>query len=132
MKNARRIIFWIIFLILIALLVYLFSKWIIISKPDYENINKVLYIVLFIIFLYYLTFYSIRPTYIKWFKIINTIIWLFVIYISQYFIANSWIDWIYYWDIICLIWVVLTIIWPTNALISKKEQKEKNIEIIEA
>lgn len=51
---------------------------------------------------------------------------------SQKFIANSWIDWIYYWDILCIIWVVLTILWPTNALISKKEQKEKDVEIIEA
>ena len=132
MKNLRRIIFWIFFLLIIWILCYLFAKWVIITKPDYENLNKVFYIILLVIFLYYLTFYVIRPTYIKRFKIINTLIWIVIIYISQYYIINSWIDWIYYWDILCLIWVVLTIIWPTNALISKKDQQEKDIEIIEA
>jgi len=57
---------------------------------------------------------------------------LLIIFISQYFVANSWIDWVYFWDILCLIWVILTIIWPTNALASKKELKEKDLEIIEA
>ena len=132
MKNVRRIVFWILFSIFIVILLYLFSKWVIITKPEYDNLNKIFYIILFVIFLYYLTFYVIRPTYIKRFKRINTFIWLWIIYISQYFIANSWIDWIYYWDILCLVWVVLTIIWPTNALISKNDQKEKDLEIIEA
>lgn len=132
MKNLRRIIFWIFFLLIIWILCYLFAKWVVIAKPDYENLNKVFYIILLVIFLYYLTFYVIRPTYIKRFKIINTLIWIVIIYISQYYIMNSWIDWIYYWDILCLIWVVLTIIWPTNALISKKDQQEKDVEIIEA
>ena len=132
MKNVRRIVFWILFSIFIAVLVYLFSKWVIITKPEYENFNKIIYIILFAIFLYYLTFYVIRPTHIKWFKLINTFIWLWIIYISQYFIANSWIDWIYYWDILCLVWVVLSIIWPTNALLSKNDQKEKDLQVIEA
>lgn len=132
MKNLRRIIFWILFSIFILVLAYLFSKWIIIAKPWYENINKVFYIILFVVFLYYIIFYVIKPTSFKRFKVVNTVIWLFVIYISQKFIANSWIDWIYYWDILCLVWVVLTIIWPTNLLISKKDQKEKDVEIIEA
>ena len=132
MKNIRRIIFWVLFCLFILVLVYLFSKWIVVAKSWYENINKIFYIILFIIFLYYLIFYVIKPTSFKWFKVVNTVIWLFIIYMSQKFIANSWIDWIYYWDILCIIWVVLTILWPTNALISKKEQKEKDVEIIEA
>ena len=132
MKNIRRLIFWIVFSILIFILIYLFSKWIVIVKSDYENLNKIFYVIILIVFLYYLLFYVIRPTYIKWFKVINTLIWIWIIYISQYFLANSWIDWIFYWDILCIIWVILTIIWPTNALISKEEQKEKDLEIIEA
>ena len=132
MKNIRRLIFWIIFSILIAILVYLFSKWVVIAKPEYENINKAFYIILFVVFLYYLIFYVIRPTIFKYFKVVNTFVWIWIIFISQYYIANSWVDWIYYWDILCLVWVVLTIIWPTNALISKKDQKEKDLEIIEA
>lgn len=131
MKNLKRIIFWIIFLALICLLVYLYINWVTIVKDEFKNINLVIYIILFVIFLYYTILYVIRPTYIKWFKIINTVIWLSIIFISQYFVANSWIDKIFYWDILCLIWIVLTIIWPTNLLISKKDQQEKDLEIIE-
>lgn len=132
MKSLRRIIFWIIFSIIICVLVYLYINKVVIVKNEFENINSIIYIILFVIFLYYTIFYVIRPTYIKWFKLINTFIWLWIIFISQYFVANSWIDKIFYWDILCLVWVVLTIIWPTNALISKKDQKEKDLEIIEA
>ena len=128
----RRIVFWIMFSILICLLIYFYVNWVTIVKGGFENINIVMYVVLFVIFLYYMIFYVIRPTYIKWFKLINTLVWLLIIFISQYFIINSWPDHIFYWDILCLIWVVLTIIWPTNALISKKDQKEKDLEIIEA
>lgn len=131
-KNLNRIIFWIIFSVLICLLVYLYINWVVIVKSEFENINLVIYAILLVIFLYYTILYVIRPTYIKWFKLINTFIWISVIFISQYYLANSWIDKIYYWDILCLIWVVLTIIWPTNLLISKKDQQEKDLEIIEA
>ena len=132
MKNIKRIIFWIIFSILICLLIYLYVNWVVLIKSEFENVNLIIYLSLLVIFLYYLIFYVIRPTYIKYFKVINTFIWLLIIFISQYFVANSWIDWVYFWDILCLIWVILTIIWPTNALASKKELKEKDLEIIEA
>lgn len=132
MKNIKRIIFWIIFSILICLLIYLYVNWIILVKNEFENVNLIIYLSLLIIFLYYLIFYVVRPMYIKFFKVINTFVWLLIIFISQYFVANSWIDWVYFWDILCLIWVILTIIWPTNALASKKELKEKDLEIIEA
>jgi hypothetical protein len=132
MKNIKRIIFWIIFAILICVLIYLYVNWVIIVKSDFENLNLVIYISLLVIFLYYLIFYSIKPTYIKYYRVINTIIWIIVIYISQYFLINSWIDWIYYWDILCIIWVVLTIIWPTKLLVSKELEDSKKVEIIEA
>ena len=132
MKNIKRIIFWIIFSLLICLLVYLYTNWVIIVREDIKDINLLIYISLLVIFLYYLTFYVIRPTYIKYYRVINTLIWIIVIFISQYFLANSWIDWIYYWDILCLIWVVLTIIWPTKLLTTKELEDSKKVEIIEA
>ena len=132
MKNIKRIIFWVIFSLLICLLVYLYINWVIIVKEDIKDINLIIYISLLVIFLYYLIFYVIRPTYIKYYRVINTLIWIIVIYISQYFLANSWIDWIYYWDISCLIWVVLTIIWPTKLLTTKELEDSKKVEIIEA
>jgi hypothetical protein len=132
MKNIKRIIFWIVFSLLICFLVYLYTNWVIIVREDITDINLVIYISLFVIFLYYLIFYAVRPTYIKYYRVINTIIWIVVIYISQYFLANSWIDGIYYWDILCLIWVVLTIIWPTKLLVTKELEDSKKVEIIEA
>ena len=132
MKNIKRIIFWIVFSLLICFLVYLYTNWVIIVREDITDINLVIYISLFVIFLYYLIFYAVRPTYIKYYRVINTIIWIIVIYISQYFLANSWIDWIYYWDILCIIWVILTIIWPTKLLVTKELEDSKKVEIIEA
>ena len=132
MKDLKRILLGVIFAILICILVYLYINWVIIVKSEYENINLVIYILLLVIFLYYLILYVIKPTYIKRFKVINTVLWLFVIFISQHFIANSWVEGIYYGDIVCVIWVVLTIIWPTNLLSSKKLEDSKKVEIIEA
>lgn len=132
MKNIKRIIFWIVFSLLICFLVYLYTNWVIIVREDITDINLVIYISLFVIFLYYLIFYAVKPTYIKYYRVINTIIWIIVIYISQYFLANSWIDGIYYWDILCLIWAVLTIIWPTKLLVTKELEDSKKVEIIEA
>ena len=131
MKNIKRIIFWIVFSLLICFLVYLYTNWVIIVREDITDINLVIYISLFVIFLYYLIFYAVRPTYIKYYRVINTIIWIIVIYISQYFLANSWIDGIYYWDILCIIWVILTIIWPTKLLVTKELEDSKKVEIIE-
>ena len=131
MKNIKRIIFWIVFSLLICFLVYLYTNWVIIVREDITDINLVIYISLFVIFLYYLIFYAVRPTYIKYYRVINTIIWIVVIYISQYFLANSWLNWIYYWDILCIIWVILTIIWPTKLLVTKELEDSKKVEIIE-
>ena len=113
-------------------MVYFYTNWVIIVREDIKDINLVIYISLFVIFLYYLIFYAVKPTYIKYYRVINTIIWIIVIYISQYFLANSWIDGIYYWDILCLIWAVLTIIWPTKLLVTKELEDSKKVEIIEA
>ena len=132
MKNIKRIIFWIVFSLLICFLIYLYTNWVIIVREDITDINLVIYISLFVIFLYYLIFYAVRPTYIKYYRVINTIIWIIVIYISQYFLANSWLNWIYYWDILCIIWVILTIIWPTKLLVTKELEDSKKVEIIEA
>lgn len=132
MNNLKRILIFLISWSIIWYLVYLLTSWIqIIDWTDILNYS--VYAVLILIFLYYIFFYSIRPTYIKRNKIINTVLWLCVIYVSQ-LLLNSWYDGIYYWDIFSVIWVVLTIIWPTNLLISKKIQKDseyKNAEIIE-
>ncbi len=102
------------------------------AQIDQRTIIFILYI---IIFAYYLIFYVAKPTYIKKYKLRNTLIWIFVITASHSFLANDPIQKIYFADIFTVIWIFLTIIWPTNLLISKKQkqkQQEKKMEVIEA
>ena len=130
-KYLKRIIFGVFFLVIIGWLFYLMINWVDIVKPQYVWQKYIIYIVLLLVFLYYLVFYVIKPTYIKWFKVINTCLGLFIITFSNIFLQNSWLDHVFYGDIITLIWVFLTIIWPTKALVSKELENSKNVEIID-
>lgn len=135
MDIIKRSIFWIIFIAILTYLIYLLTNWTIIVNEGFLDKNNVVYWLYILIFLYYLVFYIIKPTYIKKYKLRNTLLWLFIIVSSQTFLANIWSENIYYADIFTVIWVFLTIIWPTNLLISKKlkkEKQEKKMEVIEA
>ncbi len=135
MDIVKRSIFWILFVAIISYLVYLLTNWTIIVNENFLDKNNIVYWLYILIFLYYIVFYTIKPTYIKRYKLRNTLLWIFVIVSSQTFLANMWSENIYYADILTVIWVFLTIIWPTNLLISKKlkqEKQEKKMEVIEA
>ncbi len=135
MDIIRRSIFGLIFLSAIVYLAFLFVTWTIIVNENFLDQNKIINWFYIIIFLYYLVFYIIKPTYIKRFKLRNTLIWIFIVTASQSFLLNSWHDWLFFGDIFTIFWIFLTIIWPTNLLISKKikqEKQEKKMEIIEA
>lgn len=134
MDILRRLVFWTLFTAIIAYLVYLFLNWIIIVNENFLDKNTIIHGLYVLIFLYYLIFYVLKPVYIKNFKLRNTLIWIFVITSSQSFLANNGPEWIYFADIFSVIWVLLTIIWPTNLLVSqklKKESQEKKMEVIE-
>lgn len=132
MKNLiRRFIIWIVFLAFLWYLIYILVSADITITTWWTNTDYLICCILAIIWLYYLVFYAIKPTYFKWYKIVNTLIWILIIYISQTYMLNSWSEAIYYWDIFSVIWVVLTIIWPTNLLLSKEIKKDKKTEIIE-
>lgn len=132
MSFLKRIFVFVFSWAIIWYLIYLLFNWV--KIVDWSEVNNyIVYWLFFLIFLYYIVFYTIKPTYFKWTKLVNTLLWLFIVYTSQTLI-NSWFDGIYYWDIFSVIGVVLTIIWPTNLLISKEVQKikeYKNSEIIE-
>jgi len=135
MDILKRSVFWILFLAILTYLVYLLSNWTIIVNESFLEKNTIIFWLYILIFLYYLVFYVIKPTYIKKYKLRNTLIWIFVVTSSQTFLSNNWPEWIYFWDMFVLIWVVLIILGPTNLLISKKLKKEtqdKKMEIIEA
>lgn len=135
MDIFKRSILWIIFIAILTYLVYLFSNWTIIVNESFLDKNTMVYGLYILIFLYYLGFYIIKPTYIKKYKLRNTLIWVFVITSSQTFLLNNGPGWVYFADIFTLIWVFLVIIWPTNLLISKKlkkQKQDKKMEVIEA
>lgn len=134
MEILKKSILALIFLAVISYLVYLITFWVVIVNENFLDQNKIIIGLYILIFLYYLFFYIIKPTYIKKFKLRNTLIWVFVIVSSQSFFLNSGHEWLYFADIFTVIWLFLTIIWPTNLLISKKlkqEKQEKKMEIIE-
>ena len=135
MDILKRSSFWVLFIAIIVYLSYLFSNWTTIVNEGFLDKNTIIYWLYILIFLYYLIFYVIKPTYIKKYKLRNTLIWIFIITSSQSFLANNGAEWIYFADIFTIIGVFLTIIWPTNILIStklKKKKQEKKMEIIEA
>ncbi len=135
MDILKRSIFGILFTAIIAYLVYLFSNGTIIVNESFLDKNTMVYGLYILIFLYYLVFYVLKPTYIKKYKLRNTLIWIFIITSSQSFLANQGAEGIFFADIFTVIWVLLTILWPTNLLISKKLKKEtqdKKMEVIEA
>ncbi len=134
MDILKKSIFGILFTAVLVYLIYLLSNWTIIVNESFLDQNIMVYWLYILIFLYYLVFYVLKPTYIKKFKLRNTLIWVFVITSSQTFLLNNGIEGLYYGDIFAVIWVVLTILWPTNLLVSsklKKETQDKKMEVIE-
>jgi hypothetical protein len=119
MDILKRSIFGILFTAIVAYLAYLFSNWIIIVNESFLDKNTIIYGLYILIFLYYLVFYVIKPIYIKKYKLRNTLIWIFIITSSQTFLANNGVDWLYFADIFTVIWVLLTIVWPTTLLVSE-------------
>lgn len=134
MDNIKRWFFGILFTAILAYLIYLFSNWTIIVNESFLEKNTMIYWLYILIFLYYLVFYVIKPTYIKKYKLRNTLIWIFIITSSQTFLINDWFNGIFYGDIFTVIWVILAILWPTDLLVSKKlkkEKQDKKMEVIE-
>lgn len=134
LNILKRIIFWLIFLAILSYLTYILINWTIIVNENFLDQNMIINILYILIFLYYFVFYVVKPTYIPKFKLRNTLIGMFILTSSQSFLTNNWSLNIYFGDIFTVIWVILTIIWPTNLLISKKlkqKKQESKMEVIE-
>lgn len=135
MDIIKRSIIGLFFGWVIFYLIYLLSNWIIIVNADFLEKNNLILGVYLLIFAYYFIFYSIKPIYINKYRLRNTLLWLLIITSSWSLLLNSWQEWLYFGDIFIIIWIILTIIWPTKILVSnkiKKEKQEKKMEIIEA
>ena len=135
MKDfAKRIIVLIIFWIFAWYLVYSRILWKSIVEPQYENLNLMFYIILITICLYIAVFYWIYPIHIKFSRSTLFVLWLSAIIMWKTVFNDDPMNNIYFWDLSCVLWVLILIIWPTNLITTsqvKKSKEEKNIEIIE-
>jgi hypothetical protein len=127
---------------LVVLFFWLFSLyliyWMIIWKPivqnQYEYLNIFYYILLLLICLYITIFYWIIPIHIKFSRATLLVVWLAAIIMWKTVFLNDPLNGVYIWDLCCVLWVIILIIWPTNLITTskvKKKKEEKNLEIIE-
>jgi len=135
MKDIiKRSIITILSLLIIIYLIYCFNHGIIITNSSFLNQNSNYYIILILIFLYTAIIHWIYPIHIKINKPVLFFIWIFLIIISKITLNNNWQLWIYFWDIFIVIWVIITLLSPTNILIPQKiinKKKSKKIQVIE-
>ena len=122
----------------LAYIVYLFTNGQVIVQGEYENLNELLYVLLTAFILYKIVFFGIFPKALfgmKMTKATMLVSGIILILIGHYVLLNDASNHIFLWDIVKIIWVIITILGPTNMLISKKVKKkadESKMEIIEA
>jgi hypothetical protein len=135
MKDfIKRMLVLIVFWIFAWYLVYWLIVWKSIVEPQYENLNLMFYIILITICLYIAVFYWIYPIHIKFSRSTLFVLWLSAIIMWKTVFNDDPMNNIYFWDLSCVLWVLILIIWPTNLITTsqvKKSKEEKNIEIIE-
>lgn len=110
---------------------YLYMHGLIVTKNAGYNL-----IVLGFIWLiaFWILFMWIRPVYIKRFKTMQVLFWVFLIIFSQLLLLDNPSSNVFLGDIIKVLWVFMIIIGPTWFCIPekiKKQVEESKIEIIE-
>ena len=135
MKDfIKRIGILIIFGIFAWYLIYSLIIWKSIVEPQYANMNIVFYIILIGICAYIAIFYWIYPIHIKFSRSTLFVIGLCAIIMWKTVFLDDPMNNIYFWDLSCVLWVLILIIWPTNLITTsqvKKAKEEKDLEIIE-
>lgn len=135
MKDfAKRISILIIFWIFAWYLIYSRIIWKSIVESQYSNMNWIFYMILIAICAYIAIFYWIYPIHIKFSRSTLFVIWLSAIIMWKTVFLDDPMNNIYFWDLSCVLWVLILIIWPTNLITTssvKKKKEEKDLEIIE-
>ncbi len=135
MKDfIKRIIVLIVFWIFAWYLVYSRIIWKSIVEPQYANMNSIFYIILIAICSYIAIFYWIYPIHIKFSRSTLFVIGLSAIIMWKTVFLDDPMNNIYFWDLSCVLWVLILIICPTNLIKTsqvKKKKEEKDLEIIE-
>lgn len=119
---------------LIGYLVTLLLSWQMIVQSEYASSNLAAVVILIIISVYVFINYSIQQFHVSWSRVTLSVLWLFLLVVWNYVLANNAEAGIYIGDIVKVIGVVFFIAWPAKLFVSKKtEQKTKDakMEVIE-
>lgn len=119
-----------IWILLIAYIVYLYQNSAIIVKPEFIWLNIVIHIliVLFSVFIIFTALKTIKMRRLKWFQLF---LWLILISISYFLLQDNPSKNIFIRDIIIVLGVAITIAAPTWFLISKKVEKKLEEDVTE-
>ena len=135
MKDyIKRILVLIIFWIFAWYLLYCLAIWKPIVESQYSNMNLLFYIILIAISMYIAIFYWIYPIHISFSRSTLFVLGLSAIIMWKTVFIDDPMNNIYFWDLSCVLWVLILIIWPTNIITTssiKKKKEDKNLEIIE-
>lgn len=119
---------------LIGYLITLMLGWQMIVQSEYANSNLAAVIILITISVYVFINYSIQQFHTSWSRVTLSVLWLFLLVVWNYVLANNAEAGIYIGDIVKVIGVVFFIAWPAKLFVSTKtEQKAKDakMEVIE-
>lgn len=134
-KRTLIVAIWAAFL---AYMVYLFTHQQVIVQWEYIEFNAIMYGLLMAVILYKIVFFGIVPKAffgMKMTKATILVTGVVLIMIGDHMLLNDPDLHVYVGDIVKILWVVITILAPTNAFITKKVKKakeESTMEIIEA
>ncbi len=134
----KRTIITVIWSAFLAYIVYLFGNNQIIVQDQYKSLNMLFYVLLVVIIGYKVFFFGIKPKAFFAMKITKAslfVIGIILILLWNYVLLNDIENKIYIGDLITVLWVIITILSPTNILITKKVKKQKQsskMEVIEA
>ncbi len=134
MISIVRIIIW---LSLISYVSYLWYNHMDILPKEVWNNDIIVLSIVWVLWAIITLFWIIKPC-LKKPRVTQVIVWLIVILFPTYaWIVDSYTAHIYLWDILRVLWVIITILWFTkmciyNSCTKKAEQKKvEEMEIIE-
>jgi len=132
--SAIRIIIW---LALISYVSYLWYNHINILSTKNWNNNIIILSIVWILGFSIIIWWIIKPCFKKP-RTTQVIVWLIIILFPSYsWIVDNYVSHAYLWDILRLLWIVITILWTTkiciyDSCIKKTEKKQmEEMEIIE-
>jgi len=115
--------------------VYMFLQDIIIVQWNFFDSNMLFYLLLVAAWLFLFIWFWIYPISIKRSKLILFFFGIGFIIIGEYVLLNDVRNNIFIWDVVKVFWVLITLLAPTNILITSKIKEKKNrsnLEVIDA